>query len=308
METLRKTLAYCLFPLTVWYAVGVAVRNLLFDWGLLRSEPTPMRTIGLGNLSAGGTGKTPHAEWLLRQLPEAAFLSRGYRRKSKGYHTSHEGGDLCALLGDEPAMVAQHFPDRLVAVCEDRSEGLRRMKAPVVVMDDCLQHRQVRPDCMILLTEYAHPYYKDRILPFGNLREGRRGARRADCIVVTKCPEDITQEERTSIQRRLKTELPVFFSTFDYALPASLPTHIHLLTGIAHPEPLVEKLSRTAELTLHRFPDHHDFTQTELDALPAGPIYTTEKDAARLRRLDCSRHSIIPIPIKVRFLGEAPTV
>ena len=306
--TTRKALAYIFFPLTVWYGVGVWFRNLLFDIGLLRSVPSPLKSVGVGNLSTGGTGKTPHAEYLLQLLSQqgsVAFLSRGYRRKSHGY-VQCEVPDA-ALLGDEPAMIARKHPYATVAVCEKRVEGLRRLREQNadlrVVMDDVMQHRYVRPTVMVLLTEHGHLYSDDQVLPFGNLRESRRGSKRADIIVVTKCPDTLSLAEQESIRRRLRAgTIPVFFSYYAYQMPPSLPERATLLTGIAHPEPLVERLSALTQLTHHRYPDHHAFTQQEIDALPQGcPLLTTEKDAARLQRLDMGGRPLIPIPIEVRF-------
>lgn len=330
MESFRKIIAYCLFPLSVWYGMGVWCRNRMFDWGWKRSMPSPLRSIGVGNLSTGGTGKTPHGEYLLRLLKgehEVAFLSRGYKRRSEGFHLATEATPLSPgqLLGDEPAMVAQHFPDVTVAVCEKRMEGLQRLQRMnpnlTVVLDDVYQHRYVRPTVMVLLTEYAHPYDEDRVLPFGNLREHRSGSRRADIIVVTKCPQHLAQEEMEAMRRRLKP-LPhqrVFFSYLAYGTPEGLydgkrleeyPQQVTLLTGIAHPQPLRDHLASLAQVDLQQYPDHHDFTTEEIRRLVDGlaehaVIITTEKDAARLRRPNMEEIlrdiPIYLVPIQVAF-------
>jgi len=329
--SLRRYLSYVLSPLAVWYGVGVWCRNRMFDWGWKERVSSPLTSIGVGNLSAGGTGKTPHGEYLLRLLQahghEVAFLSRGYRRESKGFHLAAEASSLPLnrLVGDEPAMVAQHFPHAMVAVCEKRVEGLQRLQhlnpRLTVVLDDVYQHRYVSPSLMVLLTEYAHPYYEDQVLPFGNLREHRSGSRRADIIVVTKCPEHLSDEEQHAIRRKLKpaSHQRVFFSYLAYGTPRHLyedaplehlPREILLVTGIAHPKPLFDYLSKDAHVQLLQYPDHHDFSLEELRKAvallpPGGVMMTTEKDAARLQRPECRAvlkdTPVYLVPIQVAF-------
>lgn len=339
MQSIRKILSYCLFPLTIWYAVGVRIRGILFDWGILKEESAPVATIGVGNLATGGTGKTPHTEYLLRLLHNnytTAFLSRGYRRKSKGFHLASEPSSLtpAELLGDEPSMVASKFPDVISSVCEKRMEGIQNLmqlekKPQVIVLDDVYQHRYVKPSVNILLSEYERPFYDDRILPFGNLRESRRESRRADLIVITKCPHDLSYEKQNEIRHKIHP-LPhqrVYFSYLDYGLPVALEgssplspeaSHILLFTGIVHPQPLKKHLEKDHEVTLFQFPDHHDFTREEIQNLihtfhqiPSSRkiILTTEKDAARLRSTPEFRlFDGLPIgyvPIEVRFLNSS---
>lgn len=329
--SLRKKIAWCLAPLTMWYGVVVGVRNLLFNIGVLKQKSSPMTTIGVGNIACGGTGKTPHVEYVLRLLGEeyrTAVLSRGYRRKSRGFQVNDgtmDPAERVRLLGDEPAMMAEKFAGVTVAVCEKRVEGLRELhqqeEAPeVVVLDDVFQHRQVKPDLNILLTEYRKPYYRDHVLPFGDLRESRRGHRRADIIVVTKCPEKLNPIERRNMTAQLKPgrHQKVFFSYLKYGELRRMAdgaaggwdngkTHSALVvTGIAHPEPMVQYMKRFGKVRHLAFGDHHSFTESDLakirqayEELPeGGVVVTTEKDAARLTEPHC-REALQGIPLYV---------
>lgn len=337
LSVLRKIVAWCLFPLSIWYAVGVAVRHLCFRWGLKQQVSPSVFTIGVGNLSMGGTGKTPMVEYLIRMLaPEGgvALLSRGYKRKTKGF-VRNDGSCNAELLGDEPAMIARKYPDVEVCVCESRVEGVRQMmeggRPPkVVLLDDVYQHRYILPRVNILLTEYSSPYYRDAILPFGNLREFRGGRKRADIIVVTKCPASLSEEERTRIVDRLRP-LPhqqVFFSTLQYAAPYLLSDNTYadesvlssadrilVVSGIAHPQPMVEYLKSHAPVSQLQFPDHHDFSLQDLQTIETAYrgmdetnkiIVITEKDASRLAHSPLLNRIIkMPVyvlPIKVAFL------
>ena len=300
----------------MWYAVGVWFRNLMFSLGIKRQVAPPVTTIGVGNLCAGGAGKTPHVEYLLRLLSphyETALLSRGYRRHTKGFLLD-DGCHSPSRLGDEPAMLAGKFPKLTVAVCEDRVEGVRRLlqselPPQVVVLDDVYQHRSIKPTVNILLTEYHKPYFSDHIMPFGDLREFRSARRRARMVIVTKAPEQLDPISRHSFvsRLRLRPHQKVFFSHIHYCHPlplmggADLPLDsidaALLLTGIAHPEPMVQHVSQFCSVTPMRFPDHHRYTLSDLkrirhafDQLQGSRklILTTEKDAVRLRELASS--------------------
>lgn len=319
-----------LLPLTMWYAVVVALRNLLFDWGWKQSVKPDVPTIGVGNLRMGGTGKTPHTEYLIRLLSShhIALLSRGYGRQSKGFLLA-DAQSTAVTIGDEPAMMKAKFPDLTVAVCEDRVEGIRRlMQLPqpprLVLLDDVYQHRHLKPSLSILLTEYGDPYFDDHILPFGNLREWRCGSRRADIVVVTKCPPLVSEQQRQAYRTKLKIKPHqlLHFSQIDYGQPLPLyggadwqpVKEVLLLTGIAHPAPLKRHLEK--QCTVHHldFPDHHDFSAADIKQIvttfngiheTSKAIVTTEKDAMRLRNGACSSQlSALPIyylPITIRF-------
>jgi tetraacyldisaccharide 4'-kinase len=338
----RKNISYALFPLTCWYAVGVRFRNLFYALGIKKQEAPHITTIGVGNLSTGGTGKTPHVEYLLRLLADkypTAMLSRGYKRKSKGY-VLDDGSHDPLLLGDEPAMMARKFPQVQVAVCEKRVEGVRRLMAPpavntetlespeiparpqLIILDDVFQHRAIKPSINILLTEYGHPYYNDHILPYGNLREFRKARFRANIVIVTKCPAVLNPVEKHNILHdlRLQNYQKVFFSYLKYGTLQTLdgkPVDIDLrrvdnilcVTGIAHPEPMLAELRRHTKVQHLSFADHHDFSSGDIARIKEtfaalsgsnNLIVTTEKDAIRLHGLtDGLPVHVLPIEVAI---------
>lgn len=341
----RTTISWFLFPLTIWYAIGVAVRNILFSLGLKRQQAPHVTTIGVGNLSTGGTGKTPHAEYLLRLLADkypTALLSRGYKRKSKGFQIDNGSHDA-TLLGDEAAMIAAKFPQVQVAVCEKRIEGVKQLMslerveqqgeeevhistAPqLIILDDVYQHRYIKPSINILLTEYSHPYYKDYILPYGNLREPRSARYRAGIVVVTKCPAVLNPVDKHNIihDLGLQNYQKVFFSYFKYSPITDLEgcvadidlrhvDNVLLVTGIAHPEPMLAEVRRSCKAQHLAFGDHHDYNKRDVarireayEALPGSRklILTTEKDAMRLRGKTGDMPVYI-LPVEVAFHKE----
>lgn len=311
----------------------MSLRNLLFDKGwLLKQKTFDLPVISIGNLAVGGTGKTPHTEYLVKLLQgtiaDIAVVSRGYGRRTKGFlmvNTNATAEDV----GDEPLQIKRKFPNITVAVCEKRVVGIKTLlattKPKVILLDDAFQHRYVKPGLNILLTDYRRPYYKDCVMPWGRLREGRKGANRADIIVVTKCPGNLSTEKRDAIVQALKP-MPhqrVFFTTFDYARPVEFltgsdtewPKQGVVLTGIAKPQPLYDFLTaKGMSFSKLAFPDHHAFTDSDVarinqaaKRLPQGAkLITTEKDAARLLQLhnlsDHAKQSIVVQPIKVAFL------
>lgn len=338
----RTTISYILWPLTMWYAVGVAVRNFFYAVGLKRQEAPHITTIGVGNLCTGGSGKTPHVEYLLRLLADhysTAVLSRGYKRKTKGFQAD-DGSHNPTLLGDEPAMIAAKFPHVQVAVCEKRVEGVQRLMAQeriemqgddevhistapqLVILDDVFQHRAIKPSINILLTEYGHPFFKDHILPYGNLREFKSARLRANIVIVTKCPVPLNPVERHNIVHDLQllNYQKVFFSYLKYGSLRTLDgvakdidlrhvSNILCVTGIAHPEPMVAELRRSTKVHHLAFGDHHDFSVRDIarirDTFAALPgsnniIVTTEKDAMRLRGL-ADGLPVYVLPVEVAF-------
>ncbi|MBC9796102.1 tetraacyldisaccharide 4'-kinase [Sinomicrobium weinanense] len=301
MHILRKIL----WPFSVLYGLVVKVRNILYDRGIFRSVSFGIPVICVGNLSVGGTGKTPMVEYLVRLLKadfRTATLSRGYRRKSKGFVLAGSGIGVDEL-GDEPCQYHEKFPDVAVAVDADRVNGINRLmeKEPypeVVILDDAMQHRRVKAGMNILLTSQNALYTKDIFLPAGNLRDSRSEAKRADIIVVTKCREDMTGTERQEITGQLapKRYQKVFFTSIAYSeetrsLHKIVPLadwegeHFTLVTGIANATPLVEFLkSRRLSFEHCNYPDHHEFSDSELETLrKKGKILTTEKDFMRLK-------------------------
>lgn len=309
----------CLLPLSVLYGWGVSVRNKLYDWNWKKTKSFDLPVICIGNLSVGGTGKTPHTEYLIRLLQQeglqVATLSRGYKRHTKGYKLA-DTQSTAAQIGDEPCQMKQKFPEVRVAVDENRCHGieqLMQLKQPevdVVLLDDAFQHRAVKAGLNILLTDYNRLFCDDQLLPAGRLREPADGMQRAQLVVVTKCPEDIKPIDFNIIGKKLNLfpYQKLFFSTFRYgdlqplqkAAQQSFRPLKHftgeeevlLVTGIASPQPLVEKVKRhTPHVTLMAFDDHHDFTPRDLKQITErflnmkeGNRYliTTEKDAVKL--------------------------
>lgn len=339
-----SVLAFLLMPFSWLYAGVLAVRNWLYDIGWKRAETFAVPLINVGNLRVGGTGKTPHVGWLveelLRQGHWPAILSRGYGRQTTGPRLA-TAQDSAATVGDEPwqyfgQFAAQGVP---VAVAEERRLGARLLlqahpETTVIVLDDAYQHRAVRPVLNILLTELARPFYEDRVLPAGRLRESRRGARRADVVIVTKCAPDLSETARLAVTQRIRRysmpAAPVLFSAYAYAPPQGLqlaegPTAVLmpgpalLLTGIAQPGPLREELVQQGFIIRYHadFPDHHAFAPADVAALrghwqPGWPIFTTEKDAARLQAPELREvRAGLPfytIPVRVAFLADGGAV
>ena len=301
------------------------IRNLLFDKGVLKTLSHDTVVISVGNLKAGGTGKTPFVEYLLRLLASSyniAVISRGYGRKTKGYRLVDPQG-RAEDFGDEPLQMAKKFPNVLFAVCESRNKAIEIIEAEypaidLVLLDDAYQHRYTARDFNILLTEYNRPFFKDRVLPFGLLREYRRGYKRADCIVVTKCPP-LEERERKDFAEKLKP-LPdqrIFFSEIHYRLPyllndesrkLNLSEHsVVLFTGISNNSHIVSYLkSKTLLLGTISYNDHHNFSQRDrlhilhrfrklgkADSI----LLTTEKDAGRIGSFPIDVY-VLPIDVE----------
>ncbi|WP_273272976.1 tetraacyldisaccharide 4'-kinase [Maribacter polysiphoniae] len=300
MQLLRKIA----FPISLVYALVVSIRNGLYDIGFFKSTTFKTPTICVGNLSVGGTGKTPMIEYLVGHLKayyKVAVLSRGYKRKSKGFQIASKDGAV-EELGDEPYQIFNKFPDITVAVDADRRNGISNLEASVgpdvILLDDAFQHRKVKPDFSILLTAYDNLYAKDWYLPTGNLRDTKKEARRAQVIVVTKCPDTLGEERQRMIRKSLKPKKgqQVLFSRLHYddALKGNTPAltlngllgqKITLVTGIANPEPLVRYLKdKGVDLEHLEFRDHHFFSASEIELFNSKPmVLTTEKDFARLK-------------------------
>jgi tetraacyldisaccharide 4'-kinase len=309
MELLRLLL----IPLGALYGFAVWFRNKFYDWGILSSVSFPLPVIAVGNLAAGGTGKTPAIEYLVRLLSsqyKVAIISRGYKRKTRGFLLATPENTY-EDIGDEPLQYVKKFPGVLVAVDEKRKNGIQQIlddhpDTQVILLDDAFQHRKVQAGLSILLTDYHSLYCNDHLLPAGYLREPVSGARRADAIVVTKTPRIFSPIIRRQILEDLKPQAnqPVFFSyVYNEALvplfdsePLSIENasvkSVFLLTGIVNTAPIEDYLrTRCNELILVSYPDHHEYTMDELEDLKqrfidlhtkAKVIITTEKDAMRL--------------------------
>lgn len=323
-------LRWFLFPLAVLYGGVTKVRNWLFDLGILEEQPIMIPSIAVGNLAVGGTGKTPHVEYLLRLLTpqyRVAMLSRGYGRHTKGLQAVSIKAHPDAV-GDEPLQVKRRFPQSLVVVDANRRRGVKwltQQGAEAIVLDDAFQHRYVRPGIRILLTTYNRPYTKDELLPMGRLREAQQGAKRADIIIVTKCPSALSPATRDAIVQDLKCRegQSVFFTCNHYGTPYALfpdaspyrqSANLAVITGIAHPEPLITHFAKDATVVALRFPDHHRFTKADLQRIEqetahVSQVITTEKDATRLLPYATSlsvtlRQKIYVQPIEVAFLSD----
>ena len=308
-----------LLGLSWFYGLGVGFRNLLFEMGILKSRSFDVPVISVGNITVGGTGKTPHVEYLIRLLKNkvhVAVLSRGYKRKSKGFVLSDKNTPM-RMIGDEPYQIKQKFPDITVAVDKKRTRGITKLteegdgkKIGVVLLDDAFQHRYVKPGINILLVDYHRLVIYDRLLPAGRLREPVKAKDRADIVIVTKCPKDLKPMEFRVITKAMKLYpyQQLFFSTHDYDAPKAVypdlaeldkltgldaisSKNILLLTGIASPEQLMHDLQELkTQITPMTFGDHHNFKRKDIEAINdtfaqmAEPkmILTTEKDATRL--------------------------
>ncbi len=339
-----------------FYGVAVTVRNLLFDEHILYSSNAPLPTICIGNLAAGGTGKTPHTEFLARELSKkykVAILSRGYKRKTHGFYLADENS-TALTIGDEPMQMyinlnkssysveTQHChvsPEEpktngnevIVAVCENRLYGIKRLKQlypdlQAVILDDGMQHRQLRCGMYLLLTAADNLYVHDRFLPYGTLRDNRHSSLRANLIVVTKCPESMQPIDRRVIETSLKIPQyqQLFFSYLQYGELYPLAEGVEqktvrkvlVLTAIANPEPMLEYLrSRYTVVKTLAFPDHHNFSGKDVENIArvyaesaCDAIVTTEKDAVRLR---CNSYytealmtNTLILPVSVDFKSQ----
>ncbi|HEV7347176.1 tetraacyldisaccharide 4'-kinase [Telluribacter sp.] len=297
-------------PLGWLYGSITALRNKLYDRGTFTSFEPPQFTVSVGNLTVGGTGKTPLIEYLICLLKNdapLATLSRGYGRRSRGFLVA-QPGTSARDLGDEPLQYFQKFGDLVtVTVCEDRAAGSRQIQElypeiSLLLLDDAYQHRGIRPHVNILLNDYNRPFYEDNPFPAGYLREGRAGARRADAVVVSKCPVGISEEEKGVIRRKISTYtrsgVPVFFASVRYEQPVGYlsqrvarPEAVVAMAGIARPEPFLNYLNNNFKVLKEViYPDHHDYRQTDLEtglkSIKKGTfVITTEKDMVKLRPL-----------------------
>ena len=321
MNILRKIL----FPFAILYGFITAFRNFLFDKGILKSHSFDLPIIAVGNLSVGGTGKTPQIEYLIRLLSseyKIATLSRGYKRKSEGFILADESSNA-EILGDEPFQFYQKFPNVLVAVDANRKNGIEQLikisKPEIILLDDAFQHRKVKAGFYILLTAYDDLYADDFILPTGNLRESRSGAERANIVVVTKCPANISDKEKNSIERKLQLESrqKLFFTSLAYdefifseekqlSVSEIKNTEKVLLAGIAKPEPFFNYLKNEKDTVL-TYPDHHHFSEKDIEEINSKSsgkiIITTEKDFVRLKG-SLPSEQLFYLPIKSSFLSE----
>lgn len=323
-----------LLPISVLYGVLMWVRNLFFEWGLLIQKSHSVKVISVGNLSMGGTGKTPHVEFIVNFLKDQykiATLSRGYGRKTKGFILANEDSDSHDI-GDEPLQYYQKFDNVLIGVCESRNNGAKELvkvkpDLQCIVLDDAFQHRYIKRDINIMLTDYHALFYKDYVVPSGRLREFRAGYKRADIIIVTKTPVVLSPFTKRRIEEEMKIKpyQKLLFSKIEYDGFVDIKSNqkkkpdrastIVLFTGIANSYPLQDYLKKFCnELVVLTFPDHHDFSQRDIsiidktykDQFTSNKILvTTEKDAQRLQVSEMKgvlmEHPLFYIPIHIVF-------
>lgn len=331
-----------LFPLSVLYGFITDLRNFFYNKGLLKSEVFDIPIICVGNITVGGTGKTPHTEYMARLLSKdfnVAILSRGYKRKSDGFVLGSEISDVDEL-GDEPFQMLNKMPEVTVAVDKDRVHGVKMLmglkpETDVIILDDGYQHRRLKPGFTILLVDYSRPIGKDHMLPYGNLREHKKNTKRADIILITKCPRDLSPELKNILTDELqgKNSQEIFFTSLKYDIPVSvfginkkiypewnsfLESGAVVITGIARPEPLLVHLQKLfSEIKHLDYPDHHDFTEADLQSCLSAfkelkttfrYFITTEKDAVRLRNIpylpEEIKDNLYLIPVSIQFHGS----
>lgn len=315
-----KTLLY--IPLSWLYTLGVAVRHALYDQRLLPSFSVDVPTICVGNLAAGGTGKTPMTEYIVRLLLangyHPAILSRGYKRATRGFVIA-DSYSTVETIGDEAMQLRRAFPEVPIAVCEHRVRGVKQLKRQiekldVVVLDDAMQHRAIRCGFTVLLTPYDNLYIDDHMLPWGMLRDLPSRALKADAVVVTKCPDSIRPIDMRVVDNRL--HLPTYqllhFTGIEYAPMEQQGTPL-VLCGIAQPQYMLAYVrTQYSKAELFAFPDHHHYTSKDIDDIIVRArhfdfVLTTEKDIQRLRttslveRLAAQNKRLIALPIRVRF-------
>ena len=334
-----------LLPLSWLYGIVIWLRNQLFEIGILKSRAYKIPIIAVGNITVGGAGKTPHVEHLVRLLQDkikVAVLSRGYKRKSKGYVLADDDSTVHDI-GDEPCQMKQKFPKVLIAVDKNRRRGIDRLttdestkEVDVILLDDAFQHRYVKPGINILLVDYHRLIIYDKLLPAGRLREPMKGKRRADMVIITKCPKDLKPMEYRVLTRAMELYpyQDLYFTTLEYGalqplfdvpgeqeriekLESLKDFHVLLLTGIASPKQMMDDLKPYCpNITPLSFSDHHRFRQKDIrrinetfESLPQPRVMiTTEKDATRLLHVeglsDEVKAGTYTLPIQIKFMLE----
>jgi tetraacyldisaccharide 4'-kinase len=333
-----------LYPLSLIYGLITGLRNLLYNYNLLSSTVFPIPIICVGNIAVGGTGKTPHTEYLvdlLRKDFKVAVLSRGYKRETRDFRIANLSSTV-SEIGDEPMQIFRKFPDILVSVDRKRVNGVWRLlhfasDTEVIILDDGFQHRSITPGFSIVLSDFERPFTRDFMLPYGNLREDRTNIKRADIILITKCPRNLNAIQRRLVVKEIskapwqnlyftslsyRSPLPVFgnqdseASYFDLTKCAG--SSILLLTGIANPGPLKEYLNKFfAEIIELKYPDHYSYREKDIENITAEFnkirasskfIMTTEKDAVRLREFcdieEPVKSAMFFIPVGIMFLND----
>jgi len=323
-----KWFQWILSPLSLIYWFITDSRNRLYDSGILKETKFNLPVIGIGNITVGGTGKTPHCEYVGRIFSKKnhiAVLSKGYGRKTTNFKYV-ELSNKSFEVGDEPLQTKHNFPDQIIAVDHKRVKGIQKIikdfpKIKTIILDDAFQHRSVKIGFNILLCDYNNPIFEDYIMPLGKLRENRKGVKRADCVIVTKCPESLEVKEAIDIEKKLNCE-DVFFTKIKYDHIISVYDHLKigninnksviLVTGIANSEPILKYLKTLNVNSRHlKYSDHYNYNTSDVKRIISNYneitrdsiILTTEKDAQKLREFkELSSFPLYYLKVSVDFL------
>jgi tetraacyldisaccharide 4'-kinase len=318
-----SVIRFLVFPLSIIFKFVTDIRNKLYDCNFLKSEKINVPVISVGNLSTGGTGKTPMVDFIIYNLKRdynISVLSRGYNRKSKGF-IEIKNSDNPSLVGDEPFLIKSNHSEVPVFACEDRVEGAKKIisenNTNLILLDDAFQHRKISRNLDIVLTDYNNLFYKDYLLPYGNLRESRNNINRADVIIVTKCPLDFNKADAIKIKNQInpKKTQSLFFSQIKYSeilygfkevsFKSITNSKLTLVTGIANSQPLKEYLKKNNVNFDHfDYPDHYNYSRKDVNKILATSknniILTTKKDYYKLSQFKID--NLLYIDIKVEFL------
>ena len=318
-----SVIRFLVFPLSIIFKFVTDLRNKLYDFNFLKSEKINVPVISVGNLSTGGTGKTPMVDFIIYNLKRdynISVLSRGYNRKSKGF-IEIKNSDNPSLVGDEPFLIKSNHSEVPVFACEDRVEGAKKIisenNTNLILLDDAFQHRKISRNLDIVLTDYNNLFYKDYLLPYGNLRESRNNINRADVIIVTKCPLDFNKADAIKIKNQInpKKTQSLFFSQIKYSeklfgfkelsFKSIRNSKLTLVTGIANSQPLKEYLKKNNVNFDHfDYPDHYNYSRKDVNKILATAknniILTTKKDYYKLSQFKID--NLLYIDIKVEFL------
>ena len=321
-----KLLQSVLFPFSLLYGTIIALRNILFDKGILNTQTPKIPNVGVGNLSVGGTGKSVVIDYIISIFKEQyslVLISRGYKRKTKGVIVANSNSTAYEI-GDEPyQFLSKHNVG--IIVSEKRERALKVIsefkKLPdIILFDDIMQHRYITPKCLIVTTTYSKPFFRDNLLPAGRLRESPKQIKRAQIILVNKCPNNLSMKDQTLFINKIKplADNRVFFTTIAYENNlknnlksinlSSIKNSFLLITGIANPKYLVDYLNKRGLDFLHlKYPNHHNFKENEIKEIrrqqKGRKIITTEKDFGRLENYFTS-NELFFIPIKLKFIGD----
>ena len=321
MKTWRKLL----WPIVPFYYLGSLFVKKMYDWNIFKNTEYDFPVITVGNISAGGTGKSPFVGYLisiLKKNKQITTLSRGYGRKTKGFQIVNEASKAIEI-GDEPLQLKRSFPEVNVIVDEDRRNGIKKICSinipDVLILDDAFQHRKVKGGFQVVLTAYYNLYVNDFPLPAGDLREPISAANRADVIIVTKCPVNLSKTDQLAIAKKLKPlpsqniyftavvyDVNVYSKDQEFSFIKFIKEEFCLVTGIATPEPLLDYLKgKKANYTHLNYPDHHLFSGKEIDKMSSyNKILTTQKDYMRLQNEPALKGKLFYLPISIKFLNE----